>query len=550
MLKLPCPGFKAGRVLLNQRDAIKQKAPLTTQIYMKKSFFSYLSIVVLLGAVFFSSCEQLDIDDEISSAEVQSMGDAKHEINYSVSLKSAKFLIKSTEQNNEIRSIEPLVWDGDTLMYIFNFEEGWQVVSGDKRTEPILASDETGSLSIDGLDNPGVATWLSDRADEILFLKKNNPKVEYKDIELWVLIDKATHLTDESLQTYREKYDAIYSTDQQTSQLKSASLRPVPDGYRWEKRLISITSSPWTTSSQKGPLLQTKWGQGTPWNSNVPYVLVDGKWDKCATGCVAVAVSQILYHSHYNLSKPNGLYHDVSCTGQVWDSKNYSVSFSRKNYDSNSGRWDFMPTRRAGYWPDYNTPNASLVGDLMADVGNRVKMKYGEQSSASTEDEAIPTFKSFGINCSKADYNYSTVYSNLSKNSPVLVTAYAKKERKGVWPFRRTVYSDGHAWVIDGYRKKQRTTTYTYEWELVRDDAYLNPYDPYSPYFMDDLPIDEIIYPGKRDVTTSTTTTTYLLMNWGWNGSYDYSEYSVSSTIWNADKYNFQYKKRMFYNFN
>nr|WP_321355632.1 C10 family peptidase [uncultured Draconibacterium sp.] len=512
-----------------------------------KRLFSLASIIALLA--FINACNQLDMDDTISSPDMATKSASFEGIDYNVSLKSAKYLVQSTEGGKHIESIEPFVVNEDTLMFIFNFNEGWQVVSGDKRTDPILASDTTGQLSIAELENPGVATWLSDIADQILLLKKNNPEVAYDDgIEAWVLIDKAAHFSEDSLQAYRKKYNAIYESPDNTPQLKSLQIIEPGDDYQWVRRLVSVTSTPWVTSAQKGPLLHTKWGQGAPWNTDVPLGLKDGTWIKCPTGCTAVAMAQVIYNMHYKINKPTGLYHTVSCTGYVWDSDNYNVSFSRGNYVSNSERWDLMPTHRQGFPPNYVTPNSSYVGDLMADVGNRVGMTYGATGSGAHASKS--GFNYYSIACDEGDYSYSTVYSNLQSNTPVLLSAYAKKEKKGVWPFRRTVYSEGHTWVIDGYRKKQKTYTYTYEWELVQGYSGSNSADDPYVYSTNQLlpPIDDI-YPGKREIETRTTTSTYLLMNWGWNGSYDSGEYSTSSSaIWSSQK-DYQYIKKIFFNF-
>jgi hypothetical protein len=442
---------------------------------MKTNTLSYISIIAFaLGTILLSSCQQVDFDDSIEPAEAKTESASDGKINYNVSLKSAKYLVQSTEGVGEISSVEPLVYNGDTLMYIFNFKDGWQVVSGDKRTEPIIASDEKGQLSTEGLDNPGVAIWLNDKADQIIQLKKQNPQVEYtEDIEQWVLIDKAAHFTEENLAKYREKYGAIYSSEGDSVQLKSAYYPP--PGYRWIRRLVRTSVSPWKTSSQKGPLLQTKWGQGTPWNTNVPdgWGVIDEKtntkgWIPCPTGCTAVAMAQVLYYMHYKFGKPKGLYHSVRSTGHIYDSKNYSVSFSRGSYNSNSNRWGLMKKNR------YSSGNASYVGDLMADVGNRVGMKYGADGSG-----AWPSSKGFsyyGISCDKTDYKYTTVERELAKDKPVITVAWAKENTYRKWFLgkKRVYYTEGHSWVIDGYRKKQKTYTYTYQWELVR-------YDPYNP---------------------------------------------------------------------
>ncbi len=517
---------------------------------MKNVYYYYVLTIFVFGIIFLTACEQTLLDDELEPIVTEAISSSPEEIDYNISLKSARYFIESTEETKEVKSIEPLVHGDDTLMYIFNFDKGWIVISGDKRTEPVLASDEQGSLSTNELDNPGVAIWLNDQADLIMHLKEFNPAVDYNEgIELWVLIDKAAHLTEENLKKHRQMYGAT-TVNQKRTRYNDF----LPPGYRWVKRLVSVTSTPYQVYSSKGPLLQTKWGQGAPWHTDVPYVRVNNQWGKCATGCVAVAISQILYNRHFQVNKPMGLYHTVNSTGFIWDNKNYQVNFSRANYVTNSNRWELMPQARDGFWPNYTTQNASYVGDLMADVGNRVKMKYGEQSGASTEDYAIPTFKSYSLNCNKADYNFTTVYNNLENNNPVLTSAYATKYTTGTWFWKKTHYRDGHAWVIDGYRKKKKTYTYTYEWDLVRDE-YDPSYNRDDPYYWDNtlehnlFPPDSDLYPGKIEVTEWSSSITYLLMNWGWDGRFDSGEYSTSSSsIWKGGSYNFQYKKRMFYN--
>lgn len=254
---------------------------------------------------------------------------------------------------------------------------------------------------------------------------------------------------------------------------------------------------------------------------------------------------------HYKIGKPNGLYHNIINTGYIRDGKNYTLKFSRSGYNSNSNRWDLMKKR------SYTSGNATYVGNLMADVGNRVKMSYGANASgAYVRDHGINAFKAYGINSSGGDYNYSTVRSNLSRGIPVMAAAYANKESYRRWFLgkKRYRYTEGHAWVIDGYKVKTKKYTYTYEWELVKNGNY-PLYNSNSPYYNNSLDRDEYssnfeVIPNRREITTRVSTSTYLLMNWGWNGSYDSGEYSTSSSsVWKAAKYNFQYKKYMIYDF-
>lgn len=75
----------------------------------------------------------------------------------------------------QIKSIEPVVYGNETLLYIINLEnDSWIIISGDKRVEPILAVDESGKeeLHLKTMNN-GVFTWLDDMAGSIYDLKQN-----------------------------------------------------------------------------------------------------------------------------------------------------------------------------------------------------------------------------------------------------------------------------------------------------------------------------------------------------------------------------------------
>lgn len=155
---------------------------------------------------------------------------------------------------------------------------------------------------------------------------------------------------------------------------------------------------------QKGPFLATTWGQGCGYNSQTPSMSC-GPCGHAWTGCVATAMAQVMKYYQYPTS--------------------YS--------------WSNMPN-------SYGTSTTAL---LMRDIGNAVNMDYGcNGSSADTQDEVASSFKNdFGYSsASYSDYNYQTVESELNYNRPVILRG---GRNTGWWMFGQ--YSDGHAWVCDGY---------------------------------------------------------------------------------------------------
>ena len=133
------------------------------------------------------------------------------------------------------------------LVYIINFknEQGYAIVSGDKRTQPIFALMDSGTLKEgDVLTNPGAIMMLS--LAEADYLKMIN-----------------------------SQEDQLFFIDQQDIRTK------VPEHDLWND---------FTTW---GHILECEWGQDT-----TPYNLYtftsDGK--QAVTGCASVAVAQILYY--------------------------------------------------------------------------------------------------------------------------------------------------------------------------------------------------------------------------------------------------------------
>ncbi len=74
---------------------------------------------------------------------------------YKVSLKDVDCYVcfKALEAKNKghelsVRDISPIFSEkGDTLLYIINYNEGWDVISADKRSPMVLATSESGSFT-------------------------------------------------------------------------------------------------------------------------------------------------------------------------------------------------------------------------------------------------------------------------------------------------------------------------------------------------------------------------------------------------------------------
>lgn len=507
-----------------------------------------LTLLLIMTVLFIVGCQQIDIQKDLLPMSKQDVTTLKKNP-YDVSLKTATYLA-GILSSKKIEKIEPIVYNGrDTVMFIVNYKDGWAVLSGDKRAVPILGNSTKGSFKSE-IDNPGSAIWFNEAANEILSLKQKNPTIdkkslaENKDFNFWVKMEMASKAQNHTRSNAPEYYGEPQGTPYLCKKLiKSTLVNEI------EKRV--------------GPLLTAKWGQKGPWNINLPHVKRGNDWGKAYVGCSAVAVGQVLHFTHFKFNTPSGLYHNISSTGFIYDDKNYTVNFSRGAYVANSPRWEQMALNSGG-------SSTSYVADFLADVGNRLNMKYrADGSGANITTDAL---KHYGITYDPKDYNVSDITRNLRGGMPVMMTAYEKKGKTGWWPFRRTRYSDGHAWVIDGIVDKTRTLRNDYVWELVYVPNYNNdPHDPSypkNPEPISDFPITlgdlyreyvEVIplnvatnkglYNGKTETNTSEYTNNTFVMNWGWNNSfYDNQHYSPFTTVWSAGGHDFQYERKIYHN--
>ncbi|OJU51255.1 MAG: hypothetical protein BGN96_08080 [Bacteroidales bacterium 45-6] len=137
-------------------------------------------IILIIAAILLLSCSQVDFDNYSDSNDSQRTSESPSLRRFNVSMNTAQTFLDVLEKDKpdtskrEISKILPVAQYGDTLLYVVNFKDdkGWLIVSGDKRTESILAQAEKGVFDFH-TDNPGIATWLDQLAEQIYALKHN-----------------------------------------------------------------------------------------------------------------------------------------------------------------------------------------------------------------------------------------------------------------------------------------------------------------------------------------------------------------------------------------
>jgi hypothetical protein len=373
-------------------------------------------------------------------------------VNYVTTLKTKAAVDGSTESDE--------VQLPDTVAYVFNFgdDDGFAVVAADTRIEtPILAYSGDGALD-QNLDNPGVAILLDGTED---YIRKS--------------IVEAQNKRDSLVESILTKLD-----------LEETETKGIATNFLELLGRIRITKTTgkWFTESKLSPLSQVEWEQGAPFNAEVPYICsTGGSGGRAWAGCVAIATAQIMSYWKYPAS--------IDGTSFRWEDMNsYTSSYSYYNRNSMYKTW-------IGDMNSASTTVKYQVAKLIERIGSHVGMKYGSDGSSAQTGDAVSYLRQVGFQGgSESAYNYNTVISSLNNRQPVLARGNSTKtEHRILWgAIKWATYSDGHAWIIDGYMTKKQPLLTTVE---VLNAA------------------GRVI---SSQTSTEYTTARYLHNNWGWSG--------------------------------
>lgn len=410
-----------------------------------------------------------------------------------------ELLAKSEETDFEIRDITPLgLEEGETLCYVINYGDGWEVVSADKRTPVVLAHCDTGYLNKDDLRKQsslkGVDIWLNGLERDVRHVRESTDFMPED--------EAGRQRMEESLVFWQALLNPSQFILENTLQTKAFD-DPFPDNGHWE--LIDVTT---TSVSSTVCLTTTQWGQGYPFNNYCPPPELGSTLNSVA-GCVAVAGAQQLYFLHNRLGVPS--------QGPT------SVFFSGygSNYTMTVGGYS------SSVWANMGSGYSSETGILIAYVGGSVSMQYGLEGSGAYMDDLVQdVFEPNGIQCTYSpDLNINTVYNNLKAGFPVVTSAAYVEYELGIPQYR------GHTFLIDKSYRTDYTTIYTYEW--VEDEIIEGWTQPRSM---------------QRQVVSHSTTIHEIGMNWGWNGSNNDSLFVISGS-WGVNNHDFDYIRRTISNF-
>lgn len=192
-----------------------------------------------------------------------------------------------------------------------------------------------------------------------------------------------------------------------------------------------------STYTAVSPILDCTWGQSWPYNEMCPTI---GS-DHAVTGCVATAISQIMY-AHKHPTKGTGSHSYTSATNNITS----SVNFGSTTYD-----WNNMLPYYDWYHPEnYTDAQVSAVATLLYHVGVSSNMDYGVDGSGAYSGESLYNMTEY--------FDYDKAINPMSKDvmpEADILTAISHDLQLGrpVYISGSTVNNEGHAFVCDGIRQ-------------------------------------------------------------------------------------------------
>ena len=465
-----------------------------------KQKFLYLFLILTF---FLSSCHE-EMNEELNgisystrSVDTQPLSTIKgyitHEVNEKMQKQIGVATLNSTTQPGVY--LQPLIFDGDTIFYLAQYKDGWDLYSNNLSVEKLPFSSPTGHFNLnDPSMPPALKQMIDDYVEQIKFNHQHPSSIAHRS---WGGLSFSQ--------------EEITNGDATPLILTPPPSKPAPyPPGRWvlvDKKETSKT----TGSTQK--LTSTTWGQGTPWNTFCHYVKnKDGNYVLPVAGCVPIAVAQYLYATHK--------YNKTPILNKIIPTLN------------SNHKWSYQTTAQQFPWDDiiefYSGGDSNTTAVLIGYLGNLMNASYTENATSVNSTNMVSGLKKlynkeFQIKELDSE-SFTTAVSILKSGLPVITTARNA--------------TDGHAFLIDQLQWEETVTEYN--WVLVREPLPEGVEDIWIPDMVDIY--GNVINYAYKEKKVHTSTVYKIAMNWGWNGSYNhiwcapFEDWSVYNPPFNKKK--------------
>ncbi len=278
-----------------------------------------------------------------------------------------------------LKDCEYLRDGGEISMAVLHFDHGFLLLSAEDAVMPVLAYDFTNDIDLSNLA-PGVEFLLSQYQNEIAVARSENLAQSERVADAW--------------------------------------------------RELRHPSRSVTTEVVVAPLITARWNQNkyynyySPQDENAP-----GGYDgKVPNGCVAVAMSQIIYYYRYPESGTG------SHTNYTYDYGSFYVNFAQQHYN-----YEAMDDQLSSY--------NNEVAKLIFHCATSVDMGYGADGSGAYSHDVPAALSTYFRYNTDSQYRHKNSYSDSAWHVMLKTDLDAKR------PIYYSGYSEsgGHAFVCDGY---------------------------------------------------------------------------------------------------
>ena len=212
-------------------------------------------------------------------------------------------------------------------------------------------------------------------------------------------------------------------------------------------------------------LTVTRWGQGRAnaaigkWNLNSPKQSSTSNY-RCVTGCIPVAIAQMMYHLHHKIGTPAGYYNDFTVSTYIPDNST-SVTISTSHLTgspSQSYDWALLPLKIDH--SIYTDAQYEYVSSMMTHIGYVTNATYTLSGTDVSVNKIKQYFNMIGINCSEpCSLDWGIVHDEIfERQMPVLLGVSCSHGR--------------HRTILDGIYYKLKEVEKRYVWNSVSGPRY------------------------------------------------------------------------------
>jgi len=287
-----------------------------------------------------------------------------------------------------LQDVTMLTSDGTPSIYVFsNNNQGFILVSADDALTPVLGYSYTGVFPEHGA-NENYDRFLNNYIDQVKYVRQNNM--------------------------------------QATEDVQSAWITYVNGQMDYSVRSTTDVS----------PLLTCLWNQDNPYNDFCPED-PDGPGGHVYAGCVATAMSMIMYYYRYPITGSGS--HSYFASGYGTQTVNYGTT---------TYQWDAMQ----GSISTSSGQGIPACAELQYHAGVAVNMQYAPDGSGAYSTDVPNAMKTYFKYSPSIQYTSRSGYTQtnwenllveqLDANKPIYYSGYDPTPVTG----------GGHAWVCDGYQ--------------------------------------------------------------------------------------------------